>query len=66
MHGNQAGQGNQSVWSSKMRVIVGLDCTECKRKNYGTTKNKQKTTDKLEKKKYCKFCRKHTSHREGK
>jgi len=49
-----------------MRVIVSLDCTECKRKNYGTTKNKQKTTDKLEKKKFCNSCRKHTLHREGK
>jgi len=39
---------------------------ECKRKNYGTTKNKQKTTDKLEKKKFCRACRKHTVHREGK
>ncbi|MFL5815523.1 MAG: 50S ribosomal protein L33 [Bdellovibrionia bacterium] len=49
-----------------MRVIVSLDCTECKRRNYSTTKNKQKTTDKLEFKKFCKFCRKHTNHREGK
>lgn len=49
-----------------MRVIVGLDCSECKRKNYSTTKNKTKTPDKLEFKKYCKFCRKHTPHREGK
>lgn len=57
------------VWISevvKMRVIVNLDCTECKRKNYGTTKNKQKTTDKLEFKKFCKACRKHTVHKEGK
>ena len=49
-----------------MRVGVSLDCTACKRKNYQTSKNKQKTTDKLEKSKYCKFCRKHTAHKEGK
>lgn len=49
-----------------MRVIVNLECTDCKRKNYGTTKNKQKTTDKLEFKKFCKACRKHTVHKEGK
>lgn len=49
-----------------MRVKVILECTECKNKNYGTEKNKQKTTDKLEKKKFCKFCRKHTGHKEGK
>ncbi len=49
-----------------MRVIVTLECTECKNKNYGTTKNKQKTTDKLEKAKFCRSCRKHTNHKEGK
>lgn len=49
-----------------MRVIVNLECGECKRKNYGTTKNKQKTTDKLEKMKFCRACRKHTNHKEGK
>ena len=49
-----------------MRVNISLDCTECKRKNYATNKNKQKMTDKVELKKFCKFCRKHTVHREGK
>ena len=49
-----------------MREIVNLACGECKRRNYSTYKNKRKTTDKLEFKKYCRFCRKHTPHREGK
>jgi len=49
-----------------MRVIVHLACQECKRRNYSTTKNKQKTPDRLEFKKYCRFCRKHTAHRETK
>jgi len=49
-----------------MRVGISLDCSECKRKNYMTNKNKQKTTDKLQLKKYCRFCRKHTLHKEGK
>jgi len=47
-----------------MREIITLACTECKRKNYTTTKNKRKHTDRLELKKYCKFCKKHTLHRE--
>ena len=34
-----------------MRVTISLDCTDCKRKNYSTNKNKQKTTDKVELKK---------------
>ncbi|MEJ5307187.1 MAG: 50S ribosomal protein L33 [candidate division WOR-3 bacterium] len=49
-----------------MREIITMVCSECKRKNYMTTKNKKKQTDKLELKKYCKFCRKHTLHKEAK
>ena len=36
-----------------MRDIVTLACTTCKRRNYSTTKNKKKTTDRLEFSKYC-------------
>ncbi|MFQ5894430.1 MAG: 50S ribosomal protein L33 [Nitrospinota bacterium] len=49
-----------------MRDIVTLECTECKRRNYTTTKNKRRTPDRLSFKKYCRFCRKHTPHRETK
>ena len=49
-----------------MREIISLNCGECKRRNYSTLKNKKKSTDKLEMKKFCRFCRKHTGHREGK
>jgi large subunit ribosomal protein L33 len=49
-----------------MRSIVTLACTECKRRNYSTTKNKRTTPDKLELKKYCRFCHKHTAHKESK
>ena len=49
-----------------MRDIITLACNECKRRNYNTTKNKKKTTERLELKKYCPFCRTHTPHRETK
>ena len=49
-----------------MQSIVTLACGECKRRNYSTTKNKRTTPDKLELKKYCRFCRKHTAHKETK
>ncbi|MDD5153357.1 MAG: 50S ribosomal protein L33 [Thermodesulfobacteriota bacterium] len=49
-----------------MRDIVTLACTTCKQRNYTTTKNKRKTTEKLEFKKYCRFCRLHTIHKETK
>jgi large subunit ribosomal protein L33 len=48
------------------RVMVTMACTECKRRNYNTFKNKQNTTDRLELSKYCRFCRCHRSHRETK
>uniref|UniRef100_A0A7C3UP23 Large ribosomal subunit protein bL33 n=1 Tax=candidate division WOR-3 bacterium TaxID=2052148 RepID=A0A7C3UP23_UNCW3 len=48
-----------------MRVLIQLACVDCKRRNYNTTKNKNKQ-ERLELKKYCKFCRKHTVHREVK
>jgi len=49
-----------------MRSIITLACTECKQRNYSTTKNKRTTQDRLELKKYCKFCRAHTIHKETK
>ena len=36
-----------------MRDIIALACSECKRRNYSTTKNKKKTTERLELSKYC-------------
>ena len=47
-----------------MRTLVTLACTECKRRNYTTKKNKQNNPDRIEFKKYCKWCNKHTLHRE--
>jgi large subunit ribosomal protein L33 len=49
-----------------MREIVTLQCTECKERNYSTTKNKKTTTGRLEFKKFCNRCRKHTPHKESK
>uniref|UniRef100_A0A7C3MKF6 Large ribosomal subunit protein bL33 n=1 Tax=Dictyoglomus thermophilum TaxID=14 RepID=A0A7C3MKF6_DICTH len=47
-----------------MRVIITLACTECKERNYTTEKNKKNDPDRLELKKYCPRCRRHTVHRE--
>jgi large subunit ribosomal protein L33 len=48
------------------REIITLACTECNRRNYTTRKNKKKGSGRLELKKYCRFERKHTVHRETK
>ena len=49
-----------------MREQVILQCTECKQRNYTTTRNKRKRPERYELKKYCKFDRKHTLHKEVK
>jgi large subunit ribosomal protein L33 len=49
-----------------MREIITLECTECKNRNYTTTKNKRLHSDRLEVKKYCRKDRKHTLHKETK
>lgn len=49
-----------------MRVLVTMVCKECDRKNYSTNKNKKNTTEKLELQKYCKWCKKSTTHKEEK
>jgi large subunit ribosomal protein L33 len=48
------------------RELAILACTDCKRRNYVTTRNKRTTTNRLEIKKYCPAERKRTLHRETK
>ncbi len=48
------------------RDLVILECSECGRRNYTTTKNKRTVSGRLAKKKYCSFDKKHTSHVEKK
>ncbi len=43
---------------------VTLACTECRRRNYHTTKNPKNARGKLELNKFCRWCRTHTPHRE--
>ncbi|MBP2028897.1 large subunit ribosomal protein L33 [Acetoanaerobium pronyense] len=49
-----------------MRVKITLACQECKSRNYNTTKNKKNDPDRIELKKYCRFCKTHTAHKETK
>ena len=53
--------------ATKKKSFVKLQCQECKRVNYFTRKSKQKMGEKkLELKKFCKWCRKQTKHKESK
>lgn len=47
-----------------MREGITLACSECKNRNYRTNKNKKNNPERLEIMKYCKFCRKETTHKE--
>ena len=51
---------------NKMRDLVRLVCEECKEENYYTDKNKRLNPERIEFKKYCPRCRKHTIHKEKK
>ncbi|MBN2442021.1 MAG: 50S ribosomal protein L33 [Spirochaetales bacterium] len=51
---------------AKAVELIALKCSECKRRNYTTSKNKRNIQGKLEFKKYCKFDKKHTLHKESK
>ena len=49
-----------------MREKITLACTECKQRNYDTSKNKKNDPDRIEMMKFCKFCKKQTTHKETK
>lgn len=50
--------------ASDKRPPITLACEVCKRRNYVTTKNRSNTQERLELRKYCRWCREHTLHKE--
>ena len=58
-----AGRPNRE--RSLMRDIITLACTQCKMRNYTTKKNKRLHPDRVQYKKYCPRCNKHTDHKEA-
>jgi large subunit ribosomal protein L33 len=57
-------EGEQTVAKAGVRVAVTLACQECKRRNYQTNKSKRNSPDRIEFSKYCRWCGKHTPHKE--
>ena len=49
-----------------MRTKITLSCLDCKQRNYNITKDKKVHPDRMEVKKFCRFCNAHTTHRETK
>jgi large subunit ribosomal protein L33 len=46
------------------RVIITLACSDCRERNYTSTKNRRNDADRLELSKFCPRCRRHHVHRE--
>jgi large subunit ribosomal protein L33 len=46
--------------------LIGMKCSQCKRRNYYTHRNKKKVTRKITLTKFCPWCRTHTEHGEVK
>ena len=49
---------------SGVREKITLACTECKRRNYQSNKSTRNDPERIELRKYCRWCGKHTAHRE--
>ncbi|NEN96587.1 MAG: 50S ribosomal protein L33 [Moorea sp. SIO1F2] len=56
-----------------VRIVITLECTECRSNSnkrsagvsrYTTRKNRRNTTSRLELKKFCPNCNRHTIHKE--
>ncbi|MEM9770544.1 MAG: 50S ribosomal protein L33 [Cyanobacteria bacterium P01_D01_bin.73] len=61
--------------SKDVRITITLECTECRTNidkrtpgvsRYTTQKNRRNTTGRLELKKFCPNCNRHTNHKETK
>ena len=46
------------------RELITLACNDCKSRNYTNKKNKRLHPDRVQYKKYCPRCNKHTVHKE--
>ncbi|MGD1851809.1 MAG: 50S ribosomal protein L33 [Cyanophyceae cyanobacterium] len=61
--------------SKDVRIVITLECTECRTNTnkrspgvsrYTTQKNRRNTTGRMELKKFCSHCNRHTDHKETK
>jgi large subunit ribosomal protein L33 len=49
-----------------VRPVITLACSVCKNRNYTKEKNRRNDPGRMELQKFCRFCRKHTAHKEAK
>jgi large subunit ribosomal protein L33 len=48
----------------EVRIAVTLACEDCKRRNYQTDKNRRNDPERIELRKFCRWCGRHTAHKE--
>ena len=48
----------------EVRIAVTLACEDCKRRNYQSDKNRRNDPERIELRKYCRWCGRHTAHKE--
>lgn len=48
----------------EVRIAVTLACEECKRRNYQSNKSRRNSPDRIELRKFCRWCKRHTAHKE--
>ena len=66
---NKTGNMRTTILQVEVEVVrtkITLACTECKQRNYNMTKEKKNHPDRMETKNYCRFCKRHTMHKETK
>jgi large subunit ribosomal protein L33 len=62
--GASPGLSSGAMARGDVRIAVTLACEECKRRNYQSEKSKRNDPDRIELRKYCRWCGKHTPHKE--
>jgi len=57
---------NINIKNMAQQHLIRLTCSDCKRVNYYSRKNKKQVERKIELKKYCKWCKEQKVHKEAK
>jgi large subunit ribosomal protein L33 len=57
-------QSREQMARGDVRIAVTLACEDCKRRNYQTNKSRRNSPDRVELRKFCRWCGKHTAHKE--
>jgi large subunit ribosomal protein L33 len=60
----ERGRHSAVAKATDIRPKITMACVECKERNYITRKNRRNDPDRIELKKFCPRCGKHTAHRE--